>query len=80
MEATLPSAGFLIVRVLDAWPASGFDVRTEGGTVRIPPATTRPPAHAGSGARACPRGQQEAPGSCDDLERRVPPGAFLVYG
>ncbi len=79
--STTAGAGYLIVRVPESRPASGIEVRTPGA------ATFQIPADHYPLPGACrvwlpeltPR-QQDAPGTCDDLERQVPPGAYLVYG
>lgn len=36
--------------------------------------------NAAFGSLIAPPGQQPPPGKCHNLERRVPPGAFLVHG
>ena len=79
--ATEVGAGYLIVRV-PAWrPAAGIDVLTPGAATVYIPADHYPPV--GMCRVWLPDstpGQQDAPGACGDLERQVPPGAYLIYG
>lgn len=79
--STTAGAGYLIVRVPASRPASGIDVLTPGaGSFHIP-ADHYPPAGACRVWRPeLTPVQQDAPGACNDLERQVPPGAYLVYG
>ncbi len=79
--STTAGAGYLIVRVPASRPASGIDVLTPGGgTFHIPAGHYPSPGACRVWLPESTPGQQEAPGACDDLERQVPPGAYLVYG
>lgn len=46
----------------------------------VPPGHLPPPGECRVWHPDRPPGQQPPPGSCYELERRVPPGACLVYG
>ena len=79
--STTAGAGYLIVQVPASRPASGLDVLIPGGGTFHIPAGHYPPL--GTCRVWLPEltpGQQDAPGACNDLERQVPPGAYLVYG
>ncbi len=79
--STTASAGYLIVEVPASRPASGIDVLTpDGGTFQIPAGHYPPPGMCRIWLPELTPVQQDAPGACDDLEREVPPGAYLVYG
>ena len=50
------------------------------GPPGVPPGHLPPPGECRIWYPGSPPGQQPPPGRCDDLARRVPPGAWLVYG
>ena len=50
------------------------------GPAGVPPGHLPPPGECRIWYPGDPPGQQPPPGPCDDLVRRVPPGAWLVYG
>lgn len=78
---TTAGAGYLIVRVPASRPVSGIEVLTPGAsTFQIPAGHYPPPGACRIWLPELTPGQQDAPGACDDLERQVPPGAYLVYG
>ena len=79
--STTAGPGYLIVRVPASRPAAGIDVLAPGaGAVHIPADHYPPPGACRVWLPELTPGQQDAPGACDDLERQVPPGAYLVYG
>lgn len=74
-------AGFLVVTIPPARPASGITVRpSDGPSFRIPPGHYPAAGQCRIWVPGRPPGQQAPAGACRDLERRVPPGAYLVYG
>ena len=79
--STTEGAGYQIVRVPASRPASGLDVLTPGGGSFHVPASHYPaPGACRVWLPESTPGQQDAPGACNDLERQVPPGAYLIYG
>ncbi len=74
-------AGVLVVTVPAERPAGGITVRrSDARSFRIPPGHYPPRGQCRIWVPNRPPGQQSPPGSCSDLERRVPAGAYLVYG
>lgn len=75
------SGGLLVIRVPASRPASGIEVQREDGrTLRIPSGHYPSPGECRIWIPDVAPGQQEPPGACNDLERQVPAGAYLVYG
>jgi hypothetical protein len=73
--------GFLIVTIPGERPSQGVTVRpSDARSFRIPPGHYPPRGQCRIWAPNRPPGQQSPPGQCSDLERRVPQGAYLVYG
>ena len=74
-------AGVLVVTIPADRPSGGVTVRPRSAeTFRIPPGHYPPPGQCRIWVPNRPPGQQSPPGTCADLERRVPAGAYLVYG
>jgi len=74
-------AGILVVTVPTERPAGGITVRpSDARSFRIPPGHYPPRGQCRIWVPNRPPGQQSPPGPCRDLERRVPAGAYLVYG
>jgi len=75
------SGGLLVIHVPASRPESGIEVQREDGrTFRIPPGHYPPPGECRIWIPDVAPGQQGPPGACEDLERQVPSGAYLVYG
>lgn len=75
------SGVLLIVRVPSPHPRGGIEVtKANGRSFTIPPGHFPPPGSCRIWYPDEPPGQQPPPGSCSELERRVPAGAYLVYG
>jgi len=75
------SGVLLIVRVPSPQPRGAIEVtRANGRSFKIPPGHFPPPGSCRIWYPDQPPGQQPPPGSCSELERRVPAGAYLVYG
>lgn len=75
------SAGILVVRVPETRPRETLEVRRPGGrSFRIPAGHFPPPGQCRIWRPDTPPGRQDPPGDCDELERRVPAGAYLVVG
>lgn len=71
----------LTIRIPEARPSEGVEVRREGRSdVHIPPGHYPPPGQCRVWHPERPPGQQGPPGDCDQLERERPSGAYLVYG
>ena len=69
------------VRVPTPRPRGALEVvRADGTVFRIPPGHYPPPGACRIWFPERPPGQQPAPGECDVLDRRVPAGAYLIYG
>lgn len=81
-EATpVVRAGVLVVTIPAERPSGGVTVRPrDAETFRIPPGHYPPRGQCRIWVPNRPPGLQSPPGNCSDLERRVPPGAYLVYG
>lgn len=80
VTATATSSGLLTVRV-PAAHRGPIEVRhVDGSYFRIPPGHFPPPGACRVWHPNRPPGQQPRPGACHELERRVPAGAYLVYG
>jgi hypothetical protein len=74
-------AGILVVTVPAERPAGGITVRrSDAPSFRIPPGHYPPRGQCRIWVPNRPPGLQSPPGACSDLERRVPAGAYLVYG
>lgn len=75
------SGVLVVVTVPTERPAGGITVRrSDARSFRIPPGHYPPRGQCRIWVPNRPPGQQSPPGSCSDLERRVPSGAYLVYG
>lgn len=69
------------VRIPDPRPRGAMEVvEADGSVFRIPPGHYPPPGSCRIWFPNRPPGQQPAPGDCNQLDRRVPDGAYLVYG
>lgn len=62
--------------VVETSPA---EKRSTAATLGIPPGHLPPPGQCRIWVPGKPPGHQSPPGPCASLERRVPPGAWLVY-
>lgn|SRR5690554_3805811 len=80
VSATATGSGYPTVRVPSGHRGPIEVRRTDGRYFRIPPGHYPPPGACRIWHPDRPPGQQPPPGACHDLERRVPPGAYLVYG
>lgn len=81
VTATPTASGILVVRVPSPRKGGAIEVRqASGATFKIPPGHFPPPGSCRIWYPNTPPGQQPAPGACSELERRVPAGAYLVYG
>ncbi|RJP15009.1 MAG: hypothetical protein C4520_20790 [Candidatus Abyssobacteria bacterium SURF_5] len=60
--------------------SAGQPTEVYSGPIGIPPGHLPPPGQCRIWYPGFPPGQQPPPGHCDDLEWRVPPGAWLIYG
>jgi len=79
--APVTSGVLLIVRVPSPHPRGAIEVtRPDGRSFKVPPGHFPPPGSCRIWYPDEPPGQQPPPGACADLERRVPAGAYLVYG
>src|SRR5690554_4710504 len=80
VSATATSSGLLTVRV-PAPRSNAIEVRhVDGRSFGVPPGHFPPPGACRIWHPNRPPGQQPPPGACHELERRVPAGAYLVYG
>lgn len=79
-------AGAITISVLSGCVAYGgttsgpYPQHYPAGDFEIPAGHMPPPGECRIWFPDRPPGQQPPPGKCYDLERRVPPGAFLVHG
>ena len=74
-------SGILVVSIPGERPSQGVTVRpSDARSFRIPPGHYPPRGQCRIWVPNSPPGLQSAPGPCRDLERRVPAGAYLVYG
>ncbi|MDZ7801727.1 MAG: hypothetical protein U5K81_13200 [Trueperaceae bacterium] len=75
------SSGYEVVRVPEARPRQGIQVRrAQGRPVHIPPGHYPPSGACRIWRPGVPPGRQAPSGPCSELERQVPPGAYLVIG
>ncbi len=80
VTATPTSSGLLTVHV-PAGRKGSIEVQdVDGRYFKIPPGHFPPPGTCRIWYPHQPPGQQPPPGACRELERRVPAGAYLVYG
>jgi len=80
MTATATSSGLLTVHVPAARRGAIEVQDVDGRYFKIPPGHFPPPGACRIWYPHQPPGQQPPPGACRELERRVPAGAYLVYG
>jgi len=80
VTATTTSSGLLTVRVPSARRGAIEVRRVDGRYFRIPPGHFPRAGKCRIWYPDRPPGRQPPPGACRDLERRVPAGAYLVYG
>lgn len=82
LRVTAGRSGVLqTVRVPTPHPRGALEVvEADGSVFRIPPGHYPPPGSCRIWFPNRPPGQQPPPGDCDQLDRRVPAEAYLVYG
>lgn len=81
VTATATPSGVLTVRIPSSRKGGAIEVRqASGATFKIPPGHFPPRGSCRIWYPNTPPGHQPPPGGCSELERRVPAGAYLVYG